>query len=80
MHTVYVARALGQTSDPIAVNVRPRLSLKRAAHHVFRLRITAGSSFVGKYGVAQVWDLATVSGSVSPAFGSPDACSEPCRR
>jgi hypothetical protein len=55
-HTVYVARALGQTSDPVAVDVRPRLTLKRTAHHVLRLRVTAAKSFVGKYVVVQVWN------------------------
>ncbi len=56
VHTVYVAKALGQTSDPVAVNVRPRLTLKRLAHHVLRLRVTAATSFRGRYVIAQVWN------------------------
>lgn len=53
IRTLYRASTGQTTSNTIAVNVRPRLSLTRVGFHRFALKATAARSFAGKYGVLQ---------------------------
>jgi hypothetical protein len=57
--TLYRAAAGQATSDTVAVNVRPRLSLARIGSHRVALRALAARSFIGRYGVIQRWSLRT---------------------
>jgi hypothetical protein len=57
IRTLYTATAGKTRSDPVGVNVRPRLRLTHAGgRHRFLLRAVAARSFVGKYGVLQRWN------------------------
>jgi len=53
MKTVYMAKALGAQSDPVAINVRPLLSLHRSVGGSLAVRLTAAKSFVGRYVTVQ---------------------------
>jgi plastocyanin len=49
MNTAYTARTKSLSSVTIIVRVRPSMHLRKVAAHRYTLRITAGSSFAGKY-------------------------------
>jgi plastocyanin len=49
MNTVYTAKSKALTSAAVTVRVRPSLRLTRVGAHRFSVRVSAGSSFSGKY-------------------------------
>jgi hypothetical protein len=51
--TAFVASAKGASSSAVSVQVRPKLSLARLARRLFRVRLTAADSFVGRAVVFQ---------------------------
>ena len=53
MHTAYVAAVGNAHSNPVAVNVRPRLTLSHAGVHRFLVRAAAMRSMAGKYVLVQ---------------------------
>jgi len=57
VQTVYVATAAKSSSDPLTVNVRPRvrLSLLGPARRIGIVRVSAAQGFVKRYGFLQVW-------------------------
>ena len=84
IRTLYTAKVGASRSDPVAVNVRPRIRLMHArARHRFLVRTFAARSFVGKYAVLQRWNRRThvwvgvrrvyfrsIVGGVSPTQGT----------
>src|ERR671935_1494331 len=60
IRTLYTAKVGNTRSDPVAVNVRPRIRLMHArGRHRFLVRTFAARSFVGKYAVLQRWNRRT---------------------
>jgi hypothetical protein len=57
IRTLYRATDGQATSNTIAINVRPRLSLTRLGFHRFSLRALAARSFAGRYAVLQRFSL-----------------------
>jgi plastocyanin len=55
-HTTYVAETGTTRSEPLAINVRPRLQLAKLSHDRELLRVTAARSFLRKWGVLQRWN------------------------
>jgi hypothetical protein len=55
MHTVYVAKGDGATSDGLSINVKPLVRLSHAAHGSPSVRLTAARSFVGRYVTVQAF-------------------------
>jgi plastocyanin len=57
VQTVYVATAAKSSSEPLTVNVRPRvrLTLLGPARRVGIVRVLAARGFVHRYGLLQVW-------------------------
>ena len=51
--TVYTAKSKNVTSRALTVGVKPRLKLAKVARQKFTLRVTASTSFAGKYGSLQ---------------------------
>jgi plastocyanin len=49
INTVYTAKDKSLSSATVTVKVRPSLRLVKVAAHRYSLRVTAGSSFAGKY-------------------------------
>ena len=49
MNTVYTTKLRAATSTAVAVRVRPLMKLTRVAAHRYSLRVSAGTSFGGKY-------------------------------
>jgi plastocyanin len=49
MNTAYTAKDKSLSSASVTVRVRPSLRLAKVASHRFSLRVSAGSSFAGKY-------------------------------
>lgn len=49
MNTSYTAKLRNTSSSPVTVTVRPSVRLVKLAAHRYSLRVTAGSSFAGKY-------------------------------
>jgi plastocyanin len=52
-NTVYTVKVKNTTSPSVAVNVRPRLRLRKVADQRYSLRAFAARSFAGKYGTFQ---------------------------
>lgn len=59
IRTLYRASNGQTTSNTIAINVRPRLSLTRIGSHRYTVTALAARSFVGKYGVLQRFSART---------------------
>jgi hypothetical protein len=55
IHTLYRASTGQASSNPVSVQVRPKVMLTRIGFHRFLARVVAARSFVGKYGVLQRW-------------------------
>jgi plastocyanin len=53
MNTIYTTKLRAASSPATAVRVRPRLQLTRVALHRYSLRVSAGSTFAGKYAALQ---------------------------
>jgi plastocyanin len=49
MNTVYTAKAKGATTPAVTVKVQPRMSLSKVARSTYAVRVTAASSFAGKF-------------------------------
>jgi hypothetical protein len=57
IRTLYTAKIGAKNSEPVAVDVQPRLRLSRlGTQHRFLFRVSAIRSFVGKYGLLQRWN------------------------
>ncbi len=56
VHTVYVAATAKARSNPLAISVRPRLSLGWVAHRTVRLRVSAARAFTHKSALIQYWN------------------------
>ena len=52
-NTLYTVRVKSTTSPTLAVNVRPKLRLRKLAAHRYSLRVSAARSYAGKYGTFQ---------------------------
>jgi plastocyanin len=57
VQTVYVATAPKSSSDPMTINVRPRvrLSVLGPARRIGIVRVSAARTFANRYGLLQVW-------------------------
>ena len=53
LNTVYSARMRNATSNTVAVRVRPHVRLVRVAFRRFAVRVSAATTFAGKYGLFQ---------------------------
>jgi plastocyanin len=59
VHTIYVAETAKSRSDPLAVDVRPQLQLRRISRTRALLHVSAARAFVHKYGLLQFWRART---------------------
>jgi hypothetical protein len=59
IRTLYRASSGQATSNAIAINVRPRLTLTRIGSHRFALKALSARSFTGRYGVLQRFSVRT---------------------
>jgi plastocyanin len=55
-NTVYTVQAGGTKSEPVSVDVRPRLRLGRVGAHRYSLRVFAGQKFAGRSATFQRYD------------------------
>lgn len=55
-NTVYTVQAGATKSEPVSVNVRPRVRLGRVGAHRYSLRVFAGQKFAGRYATFQRYD------------------------
>ena len=58
-NTAYSAKTKAATSVAVTVRVRPRMTLTRVAAHRYSLRVTASTSFAGKFASFQRWNATT---------------------